>query len=120
MGSPTVSSETFWAIYQGLVQCFLDSREDAELASVLTTHCDTVERFTAEEMPLLSNMEPFRNGENLLGPKGYKYIGGLANPPTNALRGKKNLVMQDDSSGLENVVGLGPEYADFTSSEEDN
>jgi hypothetical protein len=120
MGSPTVSSGTFWAVYQGLLQCFLDSREDAELASVLTTHRDTVERFTAEEMPLLSNMEPFRNGENLLGPKGYKYIGGLADPPTDALRGKKKMVMQDDSSGSENAEGLGPEYAALTSSDEDN
>jgi len=120
MGQPVLSSKTFWQMYRELLHLFLNSAD--ELAPILATHHDTITNLVdeVEEMELLPNMKPFRNGENVVGPKGYKYIGGLINPPTNSLRSDLDLLNEGELSGLEDdAIGAGgPEYAVFTSDEE--
>ena len=107
-------------MYRELLHLFLNSAD--ELAPILATHHDTITNLVdeVEEMELLPNMKPFRNGENVVGPKGYKYIGGLINPPTNSLRSDLDLLNEGELSGLEDdAIGAGgPEYAVFTSDEE--
>jgi len=119
MGQPVLSSKTFWQTYQELLHLFLNSAD--ELVPILTTYHDTITNLAdkAEEMELLPNMKPFRNGENVVGPKGYKYIGGLINPPTNGLCGDLDLLNEGELSGLEDdaIGASGPEYA---SDEEDD
>lgn len=102
LGQPVVSSATFWDTYRNLLQCFHDT-PDAQLTPILTSHQDTVSRPEQDnEMPLLLNMKPFRNGHNVAGQKG-KYIGGLV-----------------DSESTSVGAQIDPEYADFTTDDDDN
>ena len=61
-------------------------------------------------------MKPFRNKDNVIGPKGTKYIGGLAKPPTNGLRHPFDVSQEDSES--DTTPPIDPEYADFTSEDE--
>jgi hypothetical protein len=122
IGNPLVSSDTFWETYRLLLQCFRDEVEnDAELPAILTMHCDTMQHLDVdkEEVELLPNMKPFRNGDNIIGPRGHRYIGGLAQPPMEGLQGRAGLEEgRQDSDGKLGVVE--PEYAYFTTDEDED
>jgi hypothetical protein len=122
MGQPSVSSDTFWDIYCELLQRFREVESNAALSLIIETHrnaMDQIELENTKKMELLPNMKAFRNGSNLVGPKGHRYIGGLINPPTQGLRGSP-ILAEEDASDLDCGVGPEPEYADFTTDDDES
>ena len=118
IGEPVVSSDTFWDIYRQLLQRFHESESDHELLPIITAHSEDMQTLEEEnaQMDLLPNMKPFRNGNNIVGPCGHKYIGGLVNPPAHGLRGSFSLEEYQDSEDL--APDVTPEYAYFTTEDE--
>jgi hypothetical protein len=79
---------------------------------------DQIELENKKKMELLPNMKAFHNGSNLVGPKGHRYIGGLVNPPTQGLRGSP-ILAEEEASDLDGGVRPEPEYADFTTDDDE-
>jgi hypothetical protein len=121
LGRPVVSSGTFWTIYLDLLHRFQDG-EDAQFTTVLASHHNTMLALEQESaaMQLLPNMKPFRNGDNLIGPRGQRYIGGLPNPPTTGLQGSPHLTVEGMDSDSAGGDAPQPEYADFTTDEDED
>jgi hypothetical protein len=75
IGEPEVTVVTFWDIYRNLLGR-LREPEDDQFTDVFKTFQANVDN-SAEDMPLLPNMEPFRLGQPLdLGGR-TTYMGGL-------------------------------------------
>jgi hypothetical protein len=100
IGRPEITKETFWDIYLELLKKLQNGR-DEELANILSSHQQSVQ--PDQGMPLLPNVEPFRLGRPLNVGKNVNYIGGL-----------------DVSSSSVSNSDPQPEYAFFTSSEEES
>ena len=103
IGEPIVTSDTFWDIYQNVLECFRHS-PDEELNGILA---DSDRQETAAQddgLPVLPDMQPFRNGEPVVvAGKRSQYVGGLV------ASGSTQTTIQDER-----------EYADFTSSDDDS
>jgi hypothetical protein len=108
IGSPVVTSDSFWVIYRHLLARFQAMNEDAELAAFLTTHEANTRTIEEGGIPLLPNQQELRPGANLVSSDGesYRYDGGATEPPL------------PNGWMLDNAVdaATGPEYADFTDS----
>jgi hypothetical protein len=101
IGEPIVTSDTFWDIYHNVLECFRHSA-DEELNGILA---DSDRQETAAQddgLPVLPDMQPFRNGEPVAGERNH-YVGGLV------ASGSTQTTIQDER-----------EYADFTSSDDDS
>ena len=94
IGQPTVNIDTFWTIYCTLLKMLQETRDES-----LTEAFTTISDEEPEEMPLLPNMMPFRQGQPLIVEGKYAYLGGLD--------------MDDDKN--EEI-----EYAEFSSSDNDS
>jgi len=94
IGQPEITHETFWDIYRELLRQ-LRNGQDEELAGIISSHRELESTQPDEEMDLLPNMEPFRLGQPLNIGNNVSYIGGLDGDPR-------------------------PEYAIFTSDEEED
>jgi hypothetical protein len=101
IGQPMITSDTFWDIYRSVLARFR-AGDDIELATILRTNSEQETAEKADQIPVLANMKPFRNGPQVVG-RGVRYIGGLSESSL-------------ESSGTA-VLGEGPEFADFTSDE---
>lgn len=102
IGRPPVSSETFWSVYRELLQQFHNSSgEDEGFNITLTTCYAACQELVHEGMEILPHMKEFRNGSNIVGPRATYYVGGL----------EYNRLLDDEDPQ--------PEYAGFTSEEED-
>jgi hypothetical protein len=84
---------------------FRTQEEDVEFMDTLAAYEVTWATVHDEKMPLLANMQPFRNGRGIVGPKGSRYAGGLARPP--------------GATFFEDAVAE-PEYADFPDSDDES
>jgi hypothetical protein len=95
-GCPVITSDSFWDIYRGLRQRFEHGTDD-EFTAVLQANSDQETASNNDQMPVLPDMQPFRNGR----PMGHReqYIGGLRASSST-----------DDTTPAE----LSPEYVDFT------
>jgi hypothetical protein len=104
IGQPVVTSTTLWIIFRDLLRQFRATAEnDDELMSTIAAHSNEQAGLYDQKMALLPNMKPFRNGEDIMGPKGSHYAGGLAHPP-----------------GATSVrTAAQPEYTEFTDSEDE-
>ena len=100
-GCPTIMSDTFWDVYRGLRQCFNHGTDD-EFTAVLQANSDRETASNDDQMPVLPNMQPFRNGQQVAGHPG-QYIGGLH---------------ASSSTGDTTPAELGPEYVDFTTDDD--
>jgi len=81
IGQPVVASDTLWTIFRQLLEQFRTREEDVELLDTLAAYEITHASLRDEKMLLLANMQPFRNGQGIVGPKGSQYAGGLVQPP---------------------------------------
>ena len=83
MGQPSVTRESCWDIYLQLLRCFhtLDAiynvphEVDAKWGYALTMARDDC----ANEIELLPNLRPLRNGDAVIGADGFYYMGGVNN-----------------------------------------
>jgi hypothetical protein len=90
----------------------LRNGHDEELANIISSHQELESSQPDQDVPLLPDMEPFRLGQPLEVGKGVNYIGGLD--------GNSSL---DDGSLDDGSLDDGepvPEYAMFTSEEEES
>ena len=94
IGQPEITHATFWDIYLELLKQ-LRNRQDEEPTDIITTYRELESMQPDEDMALLPNMEPFRLGQPLNVGNDVSYIGGLDGDPC-------------------------PEYAMFTSDEEES
>ena len=119
IGQPTIASKTLWMVYRQLLQQF-QVEDDEELTESLAAHKSMQASLHDENMELLLNMKPFRNGAGIVGPKGSHYVGGLANPPGGTvLAGFSRSDNGVERDGAEQGAAQ-PEYAIFTDSESED
>ena len=104
IGQPAVTVDTFWTIYRTLLKKLQESRDET-LTEVVTTY-SALPNQEPEEMPLLPNMKPFRQGQPLIIEGKYAYIGGLDD---------SGLHQFEDGDQSREI-----EYAEFTSSDNDS
>ena len=107
-GRPVVTSDNFWDIFRDVLARFraaLDEEQHDELTTLLSARSEHESAENEDNMPVLANMKPFRQGQQVAG-RGGRYIGGL---PASSL-----------ASSTTTTTAEGPEFADFTSDEEDN
>jgi hypothetical protein len=99
IGQPKITIHNFWDVYLDLLKRLCDGSDEA-LTGILSSHQQNLAH-TDQQVHLLPDMEPLRLGQ-LLNVRGREinYIGGL-----------------DDASS---APAPGPEYADFTSDEDDD
>ncbi|KAF5377194.1 hypothetical protein D9615_006459 [Tricholomella constricta] len=115
IGHPTVSSSTFWPVYQEMLDAFHALPRDPILAAALLTANYGEEN----DVPLMAGLRELRHGDNVVGQHGYIYYGGLEDPglpPGADFDGddegpEGGGAQDDDDDGL--AVDL-REYADFT------
>ncbi|KAH7904042.1 hypothetical protein BJ138DRAFT_1186917 [Hygrophoropsis aurantiaca] len=90
MGKPEVSSETFWDVYQQLLQRFQSTtQENPDMITLLrSSHDDDDASTNVNDIAIIPNLKELRLGANVIGPKGFH--------------------------------GSEPEYAAFTSEEENS
>jgi hypothetical protein len=100
-GSPVITSDTFWDVYRGLRLRF-EHRSDDEFTAVLQANSDRETASNDDQIPVLPDMQPFCNGQPVVGHR-EQYIGGLH---------------ASSSTGDTTPAELGPEYADFTTDDE--
>jgi hypothetical protein len=112
LGKPHVSSDSFWNVYQMLLARFQAIEGDEDLTILLSQGAVEPEH---EDVPLLPSMRELPQNAGLVGPAGFQYIGGMANPPTEALHGVQDWGAQGEDRNDEDQ----PEYAEFTDSESD-
>ncbi|KAG6808192.1 hypothetical protein H0H92_005087, partial [Tricholoma furcatifolium] len=95
MGSPGVSSVTFWDIYTQLLTAFRSADDTQALREALLTLNEGEEY----ETPLIAGLHDLRHGMNIAGPQGtYTYLGGLENPfedddDIDLLRGSNSFIL---------------------------
>ncbi|KAF8151403.1 hypothetical protein B0H34DRAFT_755565 [Crassisporium funariophilum] len=108
IGSPSVSSLTFWAVYSDLLDAFLALPHDPAFAAALLM----ADQGEEHDVPIMVGILELRHGDNVVGPYGYVYMGGLDNPvlPAGLVDGG------DDGSEDTSKVDL-QEYADFKTSQ---
>ncbi|KAF5377829.1 hypothetical protein D9615_006831 [Tricholomella constricta] len=73
---PTVSSFTFWPVYLDMLAAFRALPHDPILAAALLT----ADQGEENDMPLMAGLRELRHGDNVVGPHGYIYHGGLEDP----------------------------------------
>ncbi|KAG2345352.1 hypothetical protein BDR05DRAFT_975131 [Suillus weaverae] len=112
LGKPQVSSDSFWNVYQMLLAQFQAIEGDEDLTVLLSQGAMEPEY---EDVPLLPSMQELPQNAGLVGPAGFQYIGGMANPPMQALHGVWDWRAQGEDCDDEDQ----PEYAEFTDSESD-
>lgn len=102
IGSPAVSSSTFWDVYKQLLSAFRALPASPLLDEAVSAAAACVEE---EEVPLLPGLRDLRHGDDGIGDLGYVYYGGLSQPP--------NLPSSTDSDEEEVTQDL-REYVDFS------
>ncbi|KAF8059518.1 hypothetical protein FPV67DRAFT_1564953 [Lyophyllum atratum] len=100
IGSPAVSSLTFWAVYSDLLEAFLALPHDPAFTAALLM----ADQGEEHDVPVMAGLRELRHGDNVVGPYGYVYMGGLDDPVLPA--------GLDDGSEDESNIDL-REYADF-------
>ncbi|KAF8188605.1 hypothetical protein K438DRAFT_1972295 [Mycena galopus ATCC 62051] len=83
IGEPPVPRQSYWDIYLQLLNCFhalddtynIPTDVDAKWGYALTLALDDY----AKEIELLPNLRPLRNGDSVIGPGGFYYMGGVNN-----------------------------------------
>jgi len=100
IGRPEITTKTFWNIYLDLLKRLRDG-SDEELTNILSSHQPSAQPVQGD-MALLPDMAPFRLGHPIDVGTNTNYIGGL-----------------DVSAPSSSVPAPHPEYADFTSDEDD-
>ncbi|KAG2121119.1 hypothetical protein DEU56DRAFT_873841 [Suillus clintonianus] len=105
LGKPQVSSDSFWNVYQMLLAQFLAIEGEDDLTVLLSQ--GIVEPEDEDDLP---------QNAGLVGPVGYQYMGGMVNPPTQALHG----VQDWGSQGEDQVDEDQPEVAEFTDSDSES
>ncbi|KAJ7348305.1 hypothetical protein DFH08DRAFT_914298 [Mycena albidolilacea] len=83
IGQPPVTRQSCWDIYLQLLNCFhtldniynIPTDVDAKWGYALTLACDDY----AKEIELLPNLRPLRNGDSVISPGGFCYMGGVNN-----------------------------------------
>ncbi|KAJ7771896.1 hypothetical protein B0H14DRAFT_3096030 [Mycena olivaceomarginata] len=83
IGQPPVTRQSCWDIYLQLLNCFhtlddiynIPTDVDAKWGYALTLARDDY----AKEIELLPNLRPLRNGDSVIGPGGFCYMGGVNN-----------------------------------------
>ena len=78
MGSPAVSSLTFWSVYEELLSSFRALPADPQLDEIF----NTAELGAEDRVPILTGLRELRHGDNVVGGPGYAYYGGLESPPS--------------------------------------
>lgn len=78
MGSPAVSSLTFWPVYEELLSSFRALPADPQLGEIF----NTAEMAAEDRVPILPGLLELRHGDNVVGGLGYTYYGGLESPPS--------------------------------------
>lgn len=77
LGSPPVSSNTFWEVYTNVLGAFRLVNSNVELDNVLSQPID----LAIDDVPLLEGLQDLPNGQDDVGDHGYVYMGGLDKPP---------------------------------------
>lgn len=101
IGSPAVSSLTFWDVYKQLLSAFRALPATLLLDEAVSAATACVEE---EEVSLLPGLHDLRYGDDEIGDLGYVYYGGLSQPPA--------LPSSTDSD--EEVIQDLREYVDFS------
>ncbi|OAX31874.1 hypothetical protein K503DRAFT_809694 [Rhizopogon vinicolor AM-OR11-026] len=112
LGKPQVSSDSFWNVYQLLLALFQVMEADNDLTILLSRG---VVKPGDDDVPVLPNLRDLPGNAGLMGPAGYQYMGGMANPPMRALHGVHDWEVQEEDQDDEDH----PEYAEFTDSGSD-
>ncbi|KAF8164948.1 hypothetical protein B0H34DRAFT_779969 [Crassisporium funariophilum] len=76
IGSPLVSSLTFWAVYSDLLDAFLALPHDPGFAAALLM----ADQGEEHDVPIMAGLWELQHSDNVVGPYGYVYMGGLDNP----------------------------------------
>ncbi|KAH7905061.1 hypothetical protein BJ138DRAFT_1018219 [Hygrophoropsis aurantiaca] len=116
IGAPLVSSDNFWGVYQQLLSQFRSTTTgcDPQMETLLRSSSEPDED-DPNEIAILPDLKDLRLGANVVGPKGFQYLGGMKNPPTQGLRGVKEWVAQAEET---EPGESDPEVANFTTDEE--
>lgn len=77
IGEPEISSLNFWDVYLDLLEAFRALPTDPQLSEAVLMANEGEDN----DMPIVPGLRELRYGDNVVGPHGYRYFGGLENPP---------------------------------------
>ncbi|KAJ7077337.1 hypothetical protein C8R44DRAFT_836761 [Mycena epipterygia] len=114
MGKPVVMHDTFWDIYRELLAYFTQVPDiEGDLQIPLSSHNETMRRIDEEEMALLPDQQPLRRVAEMPGPAlSESGFGPNTAGPSTRIR--------NNSDSMEPNMHRVPEYACFTSSEDES